>query len=380
MIRHDDIDAAVARNIITATQAAQLADIARDRRQSRNFVLGSEERFKLLGGFNDFFIAVGVGLLGCGMAAGVMVSSPKLMIDTYPSRPIFSIVPVIGLLLCAGATWLLAEVLTKRLRLTAPSIVLTCQWLLFVLLATFAMGSWPRLNHNYFWLLPPTAGLVAVLVHYARFRLPFSLLLLALIVWAFALALVATVATQMLGFNADAAYRLTGWVSFGCGLAIFALAMSFDRQDPERLTSQADKGFWLHLAAAPLMVHPVAGPLINHPLFPTNLGPTTVTGFTVALIIAFTVVLALVALIVDRRALLVAGLGYLGGALVFALQQITGDTGLPGVITLLLLGAAIILLGIGWSRIRRAVINCLPDGDWRRSLPAVRSGSVGTAS
>ncbi len=44
-------------------------------------------------------------------------------------------------------------------------------------------------------------------------------------------------------------------VFLGCGLAVFAAAMAFDISDRERVTRRADCAFWLHLLAAPLIVH-----------------------------------------------------------------------------------------------------------------------------
>ena len=43
-----------------------------------------------------------------------------------------------------------------------------------------------------------------------------------------------------------------------CGLAVFALAMRFDLSDPKRQTRRTDIAFWLHMLAAPLIVHPLA--------------------------------------------------------------------------------------------------------------------------
>ena len=66
MLRADDISEAVDAGVITESQARALEAFARTRRQARVFAAGREERFKLLGGFNDFFIALGVFLLGIG--------------------------------------------------------------------------------------------------------------------------------------------------------------------------------------------------------------------------------------------------------------------------------------------------------------------------
>ena len=68
--------------------------------------------------------------------------------------------------------------------------------------------------------------------------------------------------------------------------------------------------------------------------------------------------LALIAIAIDRRALLVAGLTYLGAAIGYA---IGGGRAGPGVafavaMTLALLGALVLVLGVGWMALRRMLI------------------------
>ena len=41
------------------------------------------------------------------------------------------------------------------------------------------------------------------------------------------------------------------------GVAVFLYAMRWDSSDPARLTRRSDVAFWLHLLAAPMIVHPV---------------------------------------------------------------------------------------------------------------------------
>jgi hypothetical protein len=385
MIRNEDIDDAVSRGIISRPQAEQLVSIAATRHKTRSFAVGSEERFRLLGGFNDFFIALGVVLLGVGLSTGVMLVMPD--IGGYKADQTTSLaiaVPFWPVIVwwagCALMVWLLAEVLTKRLRLTAPSIALACLWLAFVTVAT-AMGPILLGNTNrVVATIPIITSVFAILLHYWRFRLPFSLLLIALAGWVLTAVTAAGIATAAFNVSRADGFRMTDWVSLVYGLATFAMAMNFDRRDPERLTRKADSGFWLHMVSAPLIVHPIASPLINHPLFSGfgTQGPQ-ITGLTVALAFALSMFLALIAIIVDRRALLVTGLGYLGGALVFALSQLTGGGNLPGVMALLILGSAIILLGIGWRSVRRLVMSSLPDGAWKRGLPPISGGAAAGA-
>jgi hypothetical protein len=89
------------------------------------------------------------------------------------------------------------------------------------------------------------------------------------------------------------------------------------------------------------------------------------------LTIAAVVLFALVALIIDRRAFLVSSLVYLGGALVYAFTQLGGEQNATW-ITLLLMGTSVILLGVGWHRARRAVMQFIPSV-LARHLPVVRA-------
>ena len=81
--------------------------------------------------------------------------------------------------------------------------------------------------------------------------------------------------------------------------------MKFDMSDRNRVTQRTDIAFWLHLLAAPLIVHSIVYPLLTE----SALSP----GAAVAIVSLFAV-LSLVALTVDRRALLVSSLLYLGYA------------------------------------------------------------------
>ena len=85
-------------------------------------------------------------------------------------------------------------------------------------------------------------------VYYLRFRLPFALLLLAATLLTVALSLFSA---AMPG-SSNVVWSL---VLFCGGAVVFAAAMAFDISDRERLTRRADCAFWLHLLAAPLIVH-----------------------------------------------------------------------------------------------------------------------------
>jgi hypothetical protein len=345
VIRQDDIEAAISGGILTAEQGRALERLAHERRQSRVLALGREERFRLLGGFNDLFIAIGVVLLG---------------VSLFTVQPL--LIPVL---------WLLAELLTRRLKLVAPSIVIV----LFLALQAGTLGAraseqlnvWALETNRSVDALATTGyglGVLAMIgLHYARFRLPFSLFVIACALVTLVLAGVSLGLAPQL--DKDALGTLRSWLAVGLGVLVFLAAMRFDVADPERTSRRADCGFWLHLLAAPLIVHPVASPLITHPVFGRS--ADVIAEPAIGLVVVLIGALAILALVVDRRALLVAGLAYLGAAMSYGLTKLAGDAGT--ILTLAAMGCMIIVLGIGWRQIRAALMSRLPDGAWKRGLP-----------
>ena len=86
------------------------------------------------------------------------------------------------------------------------------------------------------------------------------------------------------------------------GVATFLYAMWWDGRDLRRETMRADVAFWLHGAAAAMIVHPLFSMLGLSYAF---------TAGGAAIILLLYLLFALVALIIDRRVILVTSLGYL---------------------------------------------------------------------
>lgn len=93
--------------IVTQAQAQALRDFAAKRERARVALLGHEERFRFMRGFNDFFFATGVVMLGAGM-----------MYFAGPGSG--------GNLAAAVVVWGLAELLVRRMRLVLPGLLLAC--------------------------------------------------------------------------------------------------------------------------------------------------------------------------------------------------------------------------------------------------------------
>ncbi len=68
-LERDDIDAAVAAGVIPQAQADALNAFVAERRRGPFAQSGQEdESFRFMTGFNDFFFAIGILLLGSGIA------------------------------------------------------------------------------------------------------------------------------------------------------------------------------------------------------------------------------------------------------------------------------------------------------------------------
>jgi hypothetical protein len=369
MIEDDDLEAAVADGVLTQAQLDALRTFVGSRRLSAE--RADDERFHFMRGFNDFFFAVGIVLFGAGIA---------FFAGTGPIRNI----------LAAALIWALAEFLVRRMRLVLPGILLVSLFSFFVFRLT--QVNWATLSH--FTGLPlrltpgfPTrpnpmidtfepiaiavkalAAALGATLFYLRFRLPFALLVIAACLVIFASMLFGPVL-----FPNTSAYSL---ILLVCGLSVFAVAMRYDLSDRTRTTRLADCAFWLHLLAAPLIVHSLIRLLLSGSPDAAGVGPFGLTMTTTSAVTIFVIValLTIVAILIDRRALLVSTLIYLGTAIGFALTSAVraGANNDASVFfaTLVILGAMVLILGAGWQPLRRAFLRLVPAAFVNRLPPA----------
>ena len=151
------------------------------------------------------------------------------------------------------------------------------------------------------------------------------------------------------------------------GVGVFLFAMRWDGSDKARITRRSDVAFWLHLLAAPMIVHPIFS------LLGLNDGNASI-GEGVVVIIVY-VVLGLAALAIDRRALLVSALAYVLFALSEMFRQF-GAVELNIALTALVIGSALLMLSAFWHQARAMVVRPLPEG-LRDRLPLIdRSAAV----
>lgn len=338
MYSETDLEAAVAAGAITPAAADALRNHVS---ASRATPLVDEESFRLLSGFNDIFVAIAIALLLTALAwIGGDVSA------------------ALGGALVAAASWALAEYFTKKRRMALPSILL---------LLTFAGGVAatmigtmvdlePEFSDRIDALILAGIGVVTAIAawaHWRRFRVPIT-------VAAGAVSLVAVFVALVLAAAPMLADQIAWFVLAG-GVALFATAMWWDTSDRVRQTRRSDVAFWLHLAAAPMIAHP-----IFHQL---GVLDGTIGSTQAILVIALYIFFAGVSLTIDRRALLVSSLAYVLYAM-SALFEKFGAVSLNVAFTALVIGSALLLLSAFWHPVRRMIVGTLP-GDWQSKLPVL---------
>ena len=354
MYSDSDLDEAIAAGAISAEAAASLRAHL-DRQRSSPAV--DEEQFRLLTGFNDIFVSIAAAILLFAVAWIGSQIGPR--IEGEGPSPI-------GAAGVAGVAWGLALFFTARRRMALPSILLLLAFVGGVFATaglSFALAVGPdQLNNNpqlggLIGAAAAAAGAVAAWLHWRHFRVPITVAAGAGAVAAIGVGLLVAV----LGERADTARDLILGVVLLLGVGMFLFAMWWDASDRSRVSRRSDVAFWLHLLAAPMIVHPV------FTLLGLNDGQASVgEGFVVVLLY---IALGLTALAIDRRALLVSALAYVLWALADLFKRF-GAVELNVALTALVIGSALLLLSAFWHQARAAVVRPLPDG-LRQRLPVL---------
>jgi hypothetical protein len=355
-----DVQNAVAAGVLDAATADRFAEYL-ERLDQQGNQLADEEQFRLITSFNDIFVTIGIALFLGAVIWLVPVNTPFSEGRHYTMLP-WSFQQASA---AAIVSWGLAEMFTRRRRMALPSIILLS---VFVVTSAFAAAHGFSLltrpdetfresakNHLLLtWAAGSLSGLGAAILHWLRFKVPITV--------AAGAAALAGLILSILGYsNPNIISDYPFLTIMPLGLVILALALWYDSTDRLRLTRRTDIAFWLHLLAAPLIVHPIVYPLT------TGAGLTTSSAFV---IICLFLIMSLLALIIDRRALLVSSLTYFGYA-AYQMIKLTGLQDQSSAIATLIVGATVLLLSIGWQHLRRIVLRILPSAIQHRVPPTV---------
>ncbi len=385
MYSEDDINSAVAAGAMSAEAAS---GFRAHMSKVRDLPRGSEENFRLINSFNDIFVTIGVvillvavGAIGQAIAGiiapvedyseffGRLPQPTDAQMAAWQSSREFTEVLTSSLagLLVAATAWPLTEFFTRKRRMALPSIILLLGFVGGVFFAVFGAGMALAIDgsETVGALMVSFAALVAAgsaYFHWRRFMVPITVAAGAAGVAGTIIGLIVA-AIGPNNLNEDVIFGLV----FVAGLCVWAFAMRWDISDRERITRRSDVAFWLHLLAAPMIAHPIFA------LLGVTEGDNLGIGAAVG-VLAVYVGFGLVALAIDRRALLVSALVYVLFALTFLFREF-GAVELNFALTALVIGSALLSLSAFWQPIRKAVVGVLPDNIQDR-LPATDDAPV----
>jgi hypothetical protein len=335
MYTDEDLNLAVDKGIFSSNAVAQFRHYVSDQKQT---LLVDEENFRLITGFNDVFVVIASALLMFSLAwLGSTVS------------------PLLGDGLLAVSAWGLAEFFVLKRRMALPAIIL----LLIFLAAVFAGPIITSVHYmgepnGTAFIISGILTALAARLHWLRFRVPITVAAGTAGVIACSLGLV----YSLFPFSQTLLMPL----AFVSGLVTFALAMYWDASDRSRLTRYSDVAFWLHLLSAPLIVHPIFASL------GILQGVESIS--SAVIVVVLYIGLAILSIVVDRRAIMVSSLIYVLYAF-SSLLETYGVVSYSFAITGICIGSSLLLLSAFWHNSRERILRFIPQG-LQLYLPSVR--------
>lgn len=333
MISKDTLRKAEQNNIISSDQIEPLYQFLLnvDECKKRDTIVSEvdesqnrEEPLKFIRSFGDIFISLGVLLLA------ISVNMAEL-------KGLYLVVPVIGFVA-------ISEWLVRVRKLALPGIMILLSILFFVNEAVSA--------HIDSAILVKT-GLIGLtsFLFYLRYKMPFSLLPLA--------SSIAGMVIMQLGLDV-----LQNPVVFVVmGFMVFVVAMLFDSRDTKRVSHLSDSAFWLHLLASPLLVH---GVMVS--MFFSD--QPWINAFSKeAVVLVFFVIFFLLALLVDRRAMLISTQIYVIYSLTNFLQGSLNSSQNVLIFVLIILGLSVIFFGTYWYKTRSFIFGFLSGSAISKYIP-----------
>ena len=356
---NSDLEAAVRSGVVSADVADRLRNFSAKRRSAPE---ADEERLNLVSGIADVMSAIGIFMFVGAAFLALTLITPLAAAWVAP--------------IC----WLLAEYFTRRRKQALTSFLIYGGFVIASGLAVVAVAFMLPFGGSAIQFdtrpTPEPVSLVQALIiaagmmacsmaWWVRFRLPI----------AYAAAWVAgvNVATHVIRLCfPDASEAFVGFYLLGAGISLLAVAVWWDITDIRRETYRTDVAFWLHAAAG----FAIAGASYRL-LFGLQRQTdgwdrlynfaTLDPGISAAIagLLLFAVFLC-VALVIDRRALLMSSLGFaipaaakLFSSLSPAIAPFAAAMGI---------GTVLILLAFGWLSMRKALLALLPT-TLRAQLP-----------
>ena len=334
MYSDDELESAVQAGVMTSQTATAFRTYVA---QKRATPIVDEEYFRLISGFNDIFVVIACLLL--------------LVSITWIGD---SVSLLFGAILQTVTAWGLAEYFTRQRRMALPSIVLLLAFVGGVLAIGVIILERFDLSNDLIIGAPSAVAAIAAWLHWLRFKVPIT-------VAAGTAALVAGVMMMMFALIPEIRQWMMPLI-FIAGVMVFMLAMKWDASDTSRQTRRSDVAFWLHLIAAPLIVHPVFSAL---GIFDGQVGL-----WQTSAVVMLYVAIAIVSISIDRRAMMVSALIYVLYAFDALLEQF-GIISLGFAFTAFSIGSGLLLLSAFWHSCRKGLLQFYPRFI-QQQLPSLR--------
>jgi hypothetical protein len=325
MYSNEELNRAVKANILERKSVEEFRTFIDNHRSTSKV---DEENFTLFRGFNDIF---------------VVIASFLLLLSLYwITSSIDATLSSATVVLC---TWILSELFVRQRKMSFPAIVLLLIFsfalflgLINVFEQTFGLDS-PQAS-----MFASLITMIAVFLHWKRFRVPITVALAMGTFLIFVLTLLLSISEKVEDFLVI--------LVFIAGLSSFTLAMRWDSMDTQRLTSNTDIAFWLHLLASPLIVHSTFVMLGVFSEGENGMG-------TIISIIVLYLFLSFVSLAIDRRILMLSSMFYVlyaFNALFDSYGAIDNTFASAGIV----LAVYLLVLSLFWHQVRSVVVTILP--------------------
>ena len=344
-VNADDIRAAVAAGMISEAQAASLTALSDARRGARENLTGLQEPFELFRGFNEVFIIIGLTILYTGwFTATGALDAPDGGDGSVLFWGVISLVAISAL----------ARYFTLRRKMVGPSIALAIMFAVSATQTSMALSYQLGQGASPLTFVSTGTATALMVLFWLVFRVPFALTLIAIGGFATMASVFVAGGAELLDFadlfllSAEGPFAL---LTIVLGFVALIAALAFDMSDPHRVTRNAANAFWLHVIAAPAIVNTVALTLFQ-----------SEAGWAQPALIGFLTLIALFAVIIDRRSFLISGVGYVVALAITLFENQTSTI-------MLTLGLVLVLVGARWERLRGALMSALPAFPGKNRLP-----------
>lgn len=330
MYTDEDLNYAVSHGIFSKES---VNEFRRKLEESKKTQFVDEENFRLISSFNDIFVVI---------ACSLLLFSSLWALQTIDEA--------LGSLVFSILAWMLAEYFILKRKMALPAIVLLLSFVGGIF--SLCLSLYSEASEISF-ITSAAAAATAAYLHWRRFGVPIT-------VAAGTAAIIGLIISTILSIHPHTKDYLLP-ILFICGVTTFIYAMYWDSADKLRTTKKSDVAFWLHLLAAPLIIHPVFSAI--------GIFDGDEKTSSMIIVISLYLLMTLISITVDRRAFMISSLIYV----IYAISNIFKELGTLSysfALTGIFIGSALLVLSVYWHTVRSRLIAKMPPSI-KKLVPAI---------